>query len=113
MTHEPPQRLVPPPQLSTQLSAAASQTWPAPHVLVPASQRSVDSLQDSLPLQDTPSSQLRAVPPAQTAAAEQASPTVQKSPSSHAAPVLADHAEVDALGSQTWHPFAGLVVLGA
>ena len=61
----------------SQTSAVELQTCPAAHVDVPGSQRSADSLQVSAPLQATPSAQGRAVPPPQTAAAEQVSPTVQ------------------------------------
>ncbi len=89
------------------------QTWPAPQVDAPGSQRSVDSLQVSVPLQVTASAQTRAAPVPQTASAEHVSPTLQKRPSSQVAPVLGDHAVVEVAIAHVRHWLAGLVVLGA
>ena len=66
---------------------AGSQTWPAPHVAAPGWQRSVVSLQVSVPLHVTASTQKFVAVPEQRPA-EQTSPRVQKSPSSQLAPSL-------------------------
>jgi len=70
---------------------------------VPASQRSLPSLQLSVPLHVTPSPQLRAVPAPQTASAEQVSPVVQYWPSSQTTPVLGVHALLDVPVLQVSH----------
>jgi hypothetical protein len=70
------------------------------------------SLHVSVPVQATPSLQLRAVP-VQTAAALHVSMAVQKRPSSQEAPVFGLNAVAERAGSQTWHGLLGLVVLGA
>ena len=87
------------------MSVVVLQTWVAPQVVVPALHRSSVSLQVSVPLQETPSEQTRAVP--EHARAEQRSASVQKRPSSHTAPLFALHT-VGALVLHTSHGFIGL-----
>jgi hypothetical protein len=96
----------------THISALVLQTWPTPQVVVPASQRSLASLQLSLPLQATPSLHERAPPP-QTPIAEQVSAVVQNRPSLQLAPVLVDHVVEDDAALQIWHWSAGLRVASA
>jgi len=92
----------------TQALLAASQICPAAQVGVPESQRSLVSLQVSVPSHVTPSSQLRAVPVPHTASAEQVSPVVQYSVSSHTAPVRAVHAVFELAVLHIWHGLSGL-----
>ena len=89
---------------------AVLQSWPAAHVVVPATQRASDSLHVSTPLHVTPSEQLRAEPPVHCALALHVVPMVQNKPFAHAWPVRAVHALDEVAGVQTWHGFAGLIV---
>jgi len=90
-----------------------SQVWPAGHVGVPVSQRSVPSLHVSLPLHPIPSSQVRDPPPRQTAPAEQLSVIVQYSPSSHGEPVgTGVQLVVEVSGRHAWHWLPGLIESG-
>jgi len=100
-------------QVITQALLAVSQICPAGQVGLPASQRSVVSLQLSVPSQVTPSSQLRAAPVPHTASAEQVSPVVQYWPSSQTAPVRAVHAPLELAVLQIWQGLTGLKVPSA
>ena len=97
----------------THMLLVVSQICPAAHVAMPASQRSVSSLQLSVPSQVTPSSQLRAALPPHAASAEQVSPVVQYWPSSQTAPVLAVQAVLELPGLQVWQGLKWLTVPAA
>jgi hypothetical protein len=107
LTHDAPQRVVPPTQFSTHASLIVSQTWPAGHVVAAETHRSAPSSQLSAPLQLTASSHVRGDPPAHMPVAEQCSSVVQNSPSSHGAPTFGENAVVDVDGEHVRHGFAG------
>jgi len=83
----------------------ASQTWPEPHVEVPAAHAWVDSLHVSAPLHAIPSSQLRGVPV--HALEWHVSPLVQNIPSSQLAPSFGLNAVRERAVSHTSHAFDG------
>ena len=100
-----------PAQVMMHVSVGVLQVWPAGHVVVPASQRSVLSLHVSTPVQKTPSLQLRVVP-VQTADELHVSMAVQNSPSLHDPPVFVVHT-VGVAVRQIWHWLVGLIVFAA
>jgi len=108
-THTP--AITQPPQVLSQVSVATLQTALLPHWFTGAEQASVSSLHVEMPLQATPSSQLRGVPVQEPP--RQISPTVQKSWSSHVASSLLDQPPGSRVGSQIRQGFAGWMALAA
>jgi hypothetical protein len=94
-----------PPQVLSQVSVATLQIALLPHWFTGAEHVSDSSLHVEVPLQATPSSQLRAVPVQEPV--RQTSPTVQKSWSSHVAPSLFDQPLGSRVGAQMRQGFSG------